>query len=94
MCLRSDYIIYDALQNYKYKYSPQTYDRRGHVTDLTSDDLHKKFEIYKMCPVPGGLLLSESFIFLLKIVCHWQRYKFAAFCDRAEVYLRCQTSVT
>ena len=48
--------------------------------------LHEKSEICQMW-VLGGLLLDESFIFFRKIACHWQRYKFSAFCDREEVYL-------
>ena len=56
------------------------------MTDLTSDGLHEKFEICKM-RLPEGLLLSEGFIVLRKIACHWQRCEIAAFCDRAEVYL-------
>ena len=33
--------------------------------------------------VPGGLLLSKSFIFLKKIACHWQCCEVATFCNRA-----------
>ena len=37
---------------------------------------------------------GESFIFLKKVACHWQRSKVAAFCDRAEVYLWRHRTVT
>ena len=56
--------------------APLAYNGRGLgnfiiMTDMTSDDLYETSDIYKMC-VPGGLLLSESFVALRKIVCHWQ----------------------
>ena len=78
MCLSSNCAIYVAKWAVLW-----AYDGQGHVTDLTSDGLYEKFDIYKMW-VPGGLLIFGSFIFLRKIACHWQRYKVATFCDRAE----------
>ena len=42
---------------------------------------------YAKCEYPWVLLLSKSFFFLRKIVCHWQRCEVEAFCNRAEVYL-------
>ena len=51
---------------------------RGHVTDLTSDYMHGQSETFKM-RLPGGLLLSENFIYLRKIACYWQRCEVATF---------------
>ena len=75
------------LHNEQFQYFPYAYNGRGHVTSLTSDDMHEKSEINEM-RVPEGLLLllSEIFMFLRKIACHWQRCKFTALCYRAEVY--------
>ena len=46
-------------------------NERGHVTDLTSDDMHAKSKIKNVST--GGLSLSERFIFLRKIACHQGR---------------------
>ena len=58
------------LQNEQFHYSPYAFNGWGHVTDLTSVELHEKSEICKLF-LPVALLLYESFIliFLRKIAC-------------------------
>ena len=65
-----------VLQKEQYQYpTPQADNGRGQVTDLTSADLHEKSEIYvqNVEQVSWGVLFPESFIFLRKIACHWER---------------------
>ena len=72
MCLSSDYIICVAKWAMSVHISP---DRliMGEVTWLTWPQMIcMKNPRYAKCEYPG-LLLSESFVFLRKIACHWQR---------------------
>ena len=85
------YQVYCKMSNFSFPLGLGIANGRGHVTDLTSDDLHEKSEIDKMW-VPRGLLLFESFIFLRKIDWHWQRCKVHVW--PPEVYLWRHRSVT
>ena len=90
MCRSSDYLIYVA------KWAILVFPNRlimGEVSWLTWSQMTciKKSRICNMW-VPWALLLSESYIFLRKIVYHWQHCKIATFCDRADVYLWVMTS--
>ena len=59
------YHVYCKMSNFGIL--PQAYNWRGHATNLTSDDPHKKILMKKVNI--QGLLFSESFIFLRKIAC-------------------------
>ena len=56
-------IILLVLQNELFQFLSYAYNGKGHMADLTSNELHEKYEVWKI-RVAGGWLHSESFILL------------------------------